>query len=176
MRARKSTPEMERLLCDDDAEPRALRRVIGLVVSDQLFEHEPRLRALAEHADPGVRSEAVLGLVGIWGREEMFERGFQMMREDPSLIARGEASGGFSVWLARKGVGHPRRADVIDQMIRALKAVMNDGDREANVLKVILYDEIMTGITGKTCEAPDDFDPATDIDWDVLDDHLLKTA
>ena len=175
MRLRKSTPEMERLLYQDDAEPQLLERAIRLTLSDQLFEHEPRIRQLVEHPDPEVRGQVIRRLVGILGREEMFRHGYRMMNEDPSVIARGHAVTAFGVWLRNDGVDHPRRAETLDQMIRALKVAMTIDDEDGELLQRKLYRGLMTALPGEEYEMPDDFEPGRDINWNLLKSYSSES-
>ena len=175
MRPRKSTPEMERLLYQDDAEPQLLERAIRLTMSDMLFEHEPRIRQLVEHPDPEVRGRVIRRLVGILGREEMFQQGYRMMNEDSSVIARGHAVTAFGLWLEHDGVDHPRRAETLDQMVRALEIAMTFDDEDGELLQRKLHRELMTAITGDEYKTPDNFEPGRDINWDLLKSYFLES-
>ncbi|MGI9504498.1 MAG: HEAT repeat domain-containing protein [Geminicoccaceae bacterium] len=160
----------------DDADPQLLERAIRLTISDQLFEHEPRIRQLVEHPDPEVRGQVIRRMVGILDRQEMFQCGYQMMNEDSSVIARGHAVSAFSVWLRNDGVDHPCRAEVLSQMVRALKAALTINDEDAELLQRKLHRGLMTAITGKDCEEPIDFEPERDIDWDMLKLHFSECS
>lgn len=168
-RPRKSTPEMERLLYVDDADPDAMSDAIDLVVTDQLFDHEPQIRKLVNHREEEIRGQAARSLIGIWAREDLFEKAYHMLRKDPSDIARTQALTGFGVWLQHSAIDHPRRDEVIRQMAAALR------DEQDDFMQMVLYRNLREAITGQDYFTPRDFEFERDVDWELIKPYLTAS-
>lgn len=88
----KATPEHERLLAHEAADPSERARAVSLLAADGRRDLEPVLAALLRDQAALVRSEAVLVLVGRWHLSVYVDDALTMLRVDPSWTVRSDAA------------------------------------------------------------------------------------
>ena len=164
----KTTPEHERDLTDESADPWARHSAIGAVTFDRRYEFEPVLREYVDHPNPIVRAAATRRLLAMWEREDLVDRAIEMALSDPDEYVRGEVVTGLGYVGTYGGV----KPGTIDRVARALIRVMMT--EEDWVEQVSAYNSLYSLLMGRRAPMrPDEpFDRDRDVDWEMLGPYL----
>ncbi len=115
---RKSSPQDLVTFPDKGADSVARANAIANLASDGFYLLEPQFAACLSDADPFVRGQAILSLLGLWRLADYFGEAARMLREDPDEYARLDATAALSNFGAR-GTDEERVA-ALREMVRAL--------------------------------------------------------
>lgn len=157
----KAGPEDEPTFRDADADPDERATALSRLASDRRFDLEPELRDLLHDPEPALRTEAAWTLVGRWYREEYLDEVLALLHQDPEPEVRADAAAALSTLVLRTG---RQRERIVRELVAALRTDERATVRRRvyeDLLRILAPDRDWTGV-------PTDFDPARDVDWDLL--------
>ncbi len=158
MKRKKSFPEDEGLLKDNNANPMDRALALNRIASDRLFNNEPVIEELINSDFPSLRSEAIMCLLGHWKRTEWFSKAIEMVREvtEPSEVVIASA-------LALN-MYHRSTLEYKDEILKAIASRIIDSKNKRLQKRLNnFFLEINSQANGKSDIVMDSI-----IDWDLL--------
>jgi len=163
-----TTAKDESVFSDPQAASGDLVTAMLHVSTDRLVEFEPSLIELTSHKDALIRGQAFEVLIGIWGRTDIFETAYRLLRSaNENFEVRKKVANGFKLW-ATDPVSQQSalRSDVINTIVHGVLEE-NDVDKQMQ-----LYKSAICIITDNRCLfTPNPKDIQSDRNWDVFSSY-----
>lgn len=152
-------------LRDGDADTGDRVAALSRLASDRRLDLEREVRDLLDDPEARLRAEAAWILVGRWWRAEHVDAIAGLLRDDPSPHARAGAAAALSAFVQRTGLGR-------DGIVRELVAALRTDDD--TITRRAIYEDLLRILApGRDSVAvPTDFDPARDVDWELLEPYV----
>jgi hypothetical protein len=158
---RKSTPDHDRLLGDERADPVDRVEAMRCIAADRLMHLEPQVAELLEHANDMLREQAISTLVMQWQLANYVPVALRMLTGDPSPSARGRAANVLAEFVRYTAL---EKDTIVAALIHALKNDPHEyvyTDAYHGLVRILAPER-------KSSTLPDPIDRERDIDWTLL--------
>ena len=154
-----------RTLSDSHADVVDRASALSRLTSDRRTDLLPTVTRLLDDAEPMLRSEALLTLVGRWWRDECVEAAIDRLHADPDPFVRWNAAAALGMYIRRTG---RRRDELLQDLVTAVR---DDPDPDARrgayeeLLRILAPDRDWQSL-------PVDFDAEQHVDWTLLAPYI----
>lgn len=162
---RKSKPEDDTLIYDENADPVERASAISRLTVDGFTDIEPLLAQILRHESLFLRSQSIISLLGFFHKSRYIDDAVQMLHSDPEWMARGDAVFALSRFASRTG---EQRKPIIRELVQCL---MRD---ENSAVQRKCYEGLLLLLAPerKRSSIPDNFNRERDVDWELLKPYL----
>jgi hypothetical protein len=165
----KTTPEDDRLILDETADPQDQWDIATRVGFDQLYHLEPALAKMLFSDNDYRQMTGLATLVARWRMEKYLDRAIELLNDSPKAVVRSDAAGALRGFLWDIP-DRDRRAGFVKRILREwARRIVDDPDwavrRECYRYLVL---ELDPERHDEVHHLPNDFDPALHGDWSVI--------
>jgi HEAT repeat protein len=162
----KSTPADDALISDRSADEIERSDAMIRIAFDGIYRLKTEIAAQLDDPSVMVRGEAIRVLLGRWQLDAYLEHALDMLRAEPDEDGRADAALALGWFIALRPPEFPVDEGQRDVIMPALvQAFLDDPSR---YVQEVAYCQLHEVLTGRRAALPEQFNPETDADWEML--------